>query len=107
MGPGRLVPVVRTKEIKPEGADGHATALRSVGALCRRLADDLRWSRSVLEQEWLGASHDRFLDDHGFASTPEELDQVAEWMEEEARAVDNKRVTIEYTVLVPVAEAWE
>jgi hypothetical protein len=107
MGAGVLVPVVRTKEIKPEGAEEHATALRNLAAYCRRLADDLRWMRSILSQEWVEVSQDRFFNSHGFASTPDELDRLAEWMEEEARRVDNKRVTVQYTEMVPLTEAWE
>jgi hypothetical protein len=56
---------------------------------------------------WEGRSKERFFNDHGFKVTPVDMDLLAEWLEEQARRIDGRRATIEYTVLVPVRPTWD
>jgi hypothetical protein len=43
----------------------------------------------------------RFLQESGVATGPIELEAVAAWLEEQARRIEAKRVTIEEIILVP------
>ena len=105
--PEELVPVIRTKEVKPEGAVEDAAAFRAVARRCRSFRDQLRGLHTNLENVWEGKSKERFFHDHGFVATPVDIDLLAEWLEDQARQIDGRRVTIEYTVLVPVRPTWE
>ena len=105
--PEELVPVIRTKEVKPEGAVEDAAAFRAVAHRCRALGDQLRGFHVNLENVWEGNSKERFFHDHGFTTTPVEMDLLAEWLDDQARQIDGRRVTIEYTVYVPLRPSWE
>ena len=105
--PEEMVPVTRTKEIKPEGAAEDAAAFRDVARRCRSFRDQLRGLHTNLENVWEGQSKERFFYDHGFMATPVDMDLLAEWLEEQVVKIDQRRVTIEYTVLVPVRPTWE
>jgi len=56
---------------------------------------------------WEGKSKERFFHEHGFTTTPVDMDLLAEWLEEQAGKIDQRRVTIEYTVLVPAKPTWK
>jgi hypothetical protein len=105
--PEELVPVTRTKEVKPEGAAEDAAAFRAVALSCREFRDQLRGHHSNLENVWEGKSKERFFHDHGFTTTPIDMDLLAEWLETQAIQIDRRRVTIEYTVYVPAKYTWE
>jgi hypothetical protein len=104
--PEELVPEVRTKEIRPEGAVEDAAAFRRAAQRCREYGDRLRGFQSNLDQVWAGRSKERYFHDHGFEATPVDMDLLAEWLEDQARQIDGKRVTIEYIVLVPRRPTW-
>jgi hypothetical protein len=105
--PEDLVPVTRTKEVKPDGAAEDAAVFREVALQCREFGDQLRYLRSNLENVWEGRSKERFFHDYGFTTKPVEMDFLAVWLESQAVKIDRKRVTIEYTVLVPARTIFE
>jgi uncharacterized protein YukE len=105
--PEEWVPVTRIKEIHPKGADADAAAFRAVAARCRGLREDLSSHQNSLDQVWQGRSRERFFHDHGFKATPINMENLAEWLETQAKRIDQKTVTIEYTVLVPITPTWK
>ena len=105
--PEELVLVTRTKEEKPEGAVEDADAFREVARRCREYRHQLRRLQSILENVWQGQSKERFFYEYGFTVTPIEMFKLVEWLEARAKQIDERRVTIEYTVLVPLKPPWE
>jgi uncharacterized protein YukE len=105
--PEEMVPVTRTKEIKPEGAAEDAAAFRAVAHRCRAFRGQLRGLHTNLENVWEGQSKERFFHDYGFTATPVDMDLLAEWLEEQARRINGRTVTIEYTVLVSARPTWK
>ena len=105
--PEKFVPVIRTKEVKPEGASEDSAAFRAVARRCKALGDQLHGLHITLENVWEGRSKERFFHDHGFTATPVDMDLLAEWLENQAKRIDGRRVTIEYIVMVPIRPSWK
>jgi hypothetical protein len=94
-----LVPVVRYREIRPEGADHDALAFRNVAVRLRAVADAFRGHAIDLGLNWSGRAYGRFAE--GFAPLPNRLDALAEELDLQAGRIAHKTVTIMETVMVP------
>jgi hypothetical protein len=94
-----MVPVVRYREIRPEGADNDAMAFVNVAVRLREVAQTFRGDAIDLGLNWSGRAYGRFAE--GFAPLPNRLDAVAEELDIQAGRISNKTVTITETVMVP------
>ncbi len=94
-----MVPVVRYREIRPEGADNDALAFRNVAVRLPRVADTFRGNAIDLGLNWAGQAYARFT--QGFRPMPNRLDAFAEEIDLQAGEIAHKTVTIRETVMVP------
>jgi WXG100 family type VII secretion target len=91
-----------TREVKPDGADADAEQFRSLARDLREMAAEARADKADLDLNWSGRARDHFFE--GFASVPDQLDDMAQRLEDMARSIQGKTVTIEEKVWVPVLE---
>lgn len=87
------------REVRPEGAAEAAERFRALARDLRLMAEQAQIDKSDLDQTWEGRARDHFFDE--FGSVPDELERMAERLDQVASAVQNKTVTIEEQAWVP------
>ena len=103
MLPGRrTIPVTRRIQVHPPGAKELSDEFRRAAGFWRQKADELKGYRWRLDNVWLGRSWDRFMNDLGFAQQWLALEDLAEWLELQARLIAEKTVEVEEVVYLPI-----
>lgn len=87
------------REVKPDGADADAEQFRSLARDLREMAAEARADKTHLDHNWSGRARDHFFAE--FATVPDQLDEMAQRLEDMAAAIQSKTVTMEEQVWVP------